>query len=116
MHELGVIKSILRICTERMEAAGKTKIKTISLQVGELRNIEEEWMQKYFEYFSPGTPAEGAKISIRKIPLTFHCEECNYSYHPNPRDRSSFHCPKCNGDNYDMISGRELLIESIEAE
>lgn len=116
MHELGVIKSILQICTDRMNTAGKSKIKKISLQVGELRNIEEEWMQKYFEYFSPGTPAEGAVISIKKVPLMFHCSTCNLSYHPNARDSKTFPCPKCNGNNYDMISGRELLIESIEIE
>lgn len=116
MHELAVMKSILRICISKMEAAEKTKIKKISLQVGELRNIEEEWMQKYFEYISPGTPAEGAAIKIDKIPLVFHCEDCNISYHPNPRNRMTFSCPKCKGDNYDMVSGRELLIQSMEVE
>ena len=116
MHELAVMRSILKICTERMEEEGKTKITKISLKVGALRNIEEPWMQQYFGYISPGTPAEGAKICIEKVPLVFRCDDCNTSYNPNPHNEKTFPCPNCGSQNYDMVSGRELIIDNMEVE
>ena len=116
MHELAVMRSILKLCTQRMEQAGKTRIKTIALQVGQLRNIEEEWMQKYFDFISPGTPAEGATVKIEKIPLVFRCEKCSKEYQPDPHRSETFPCPICKSEDYDMVSGRELLVEYMEIE
>ena len=116
MHELAIMKNIIQICTEKMEQAGKNRITRIELQVGALRNIEEPWMQQYFGYISPGTAAEGATVKIERIPLIFQCGDCGHKYTPNPRDPRTFPCAKCGSANYDMVSGRELIIHRMEIE
>jgi hydrogenase nickel incorporation protein HypA/HybF len=85
----------------------------IQLQVGELRDFTEEWMQRYFDYLSRGTIAEGGKISIKRIPVTVKCIECAYSFNADIR-QDNILCPDCGSTKNELVSGDEFLIESIE--
>ena len=50
MHELQVTESILDIVLRHAEANQVNKILSIQLKVGELSDLEDEWIQRYFDY------------------------------------------------------------------
>lgn len=114
MHELAVTKSILEVVLKKQEEAGATKILAITIDAGEMRNLEEEWVQRYFERSSQGTPAEGAIIHVNRIPLVFHCDDCNADFSSDIHRRGAITCAYCGGDNYDIKTGRELTIRNME--
>ena len=58
MHELAVTKSILQLVLDETEKNQAKEILKIQLVIGEMRNLEEEWIQRYFDYISKGTIAE----------------------------------------------------------
>ncbi len=89
------------------------RIVSIYLQVGELRDFTEEWMQRYFDYLSHGTVAEGGKIIIKRTPAAFECMECANNFKGDIR-QDSILCPGCSSAKIKLISGKEFLIESIE--
>jgi hydrogenase nickel incorporation protein HypA/HybF len=89
------------------------QVVSIQLQVGELRDFTEEWMQRYFDYLSRGTIAEGGKISIKRIPVTVKCIECAHSFNADIR-QDNILCPDCGSTKNELVSGDEFLIESIE--
>ena len=114
IHELAVTKEVLNIALKHAEMCDAIRIVSISLSVGELRDIEEEWMQRYFDYTSRNTIAEGAKIKIRKLPIIVKCSDCDESYPINLRGIESSLCPNCGKNKTYIVSGRELFIEEIE--
>lgn len=67
----------------------------------------------YFEILSKGTVAEGAALEAEEIPLTGQCKNCSKKF---VIKNYVFRCPYCESPNVEIISGRELFIESIEVD
>ena len=76
MHELPVMQSILSIVLRHAAMHHVQKVHAIGLSVGTLSDLEEEWMQKYFDHLSAGTVAEGARLKIQWVPAVLACEGC----------------------------------------
>ena len=114
MHELAVTKSILKLSLDQAAEHHGAKVLKIHLLIGELRNLEEDWVQRYFDYISKGTPAEGAVIKVTKSPVSFLCKDCSGQFTANLKEDKKLLCPHCGGFDYDMTSGRELVVEKLE--
>jgi len=112
IHELAVTESLLKIVLKHAEENGAKRIVSIQLQVGELRDLTEEWMQRYFDYLSEGTLAEGGKILLTKIPVAFRCGACVHTFSADIR-QSNLLCPACGHESCELVKGNEFLIESI---
>ena len=61
-----------------------------------------------------GTLAEGAKIKIQKVPMAFYCNDCGSTFQLAMGSDRHMCCPDCGSENYDMVTGGELLIKEIE--
>ena len=114
MHELPVIKSVLDICLKHAETNDVKKIVSIELKVGELSDLEPEWMQNYFSFVSKDTIAEGAILKIERTPLIMRCEACSESFHVNIKEMKEIECPQCKGKKVTYVSGREYRVENME--
>lgn len=116
MHELAITKSILRHSLLYAQEAKGDRITTIILRIGVLRDIEQEWLERYFAYISKGTIAEDAQIIIFHEPVICQCKICKQQFRINVEDYSTadVHCPECGVQNYDLISGTQFVIQAIE--
>ncbi len=109
-------KSILGIVLRHAEAQDVTRIMTIDLTIGALSDLEAEWLQNYFDHLSRGTPAEGAKLRVRRSPLTFFCESCSREYTTTREELESSNCPRCGSREASIVSGANYTVESMEAQ
>jgi len=66
-----------------------------------------------FEAAAKDTCMEGAELHVEEVPVVVHCKDCNAD---SVIDEPVFTCPACSSSNLDMLSGRELDIQSIEIE
>ena len=114
MHELSVTNSIVETVLRYAEEHGAKRILTIRLGVGELSDMNEEWIQRYFDRLSNGTLAEEASIRIERIAPGFQCHECKTDFDMKLVD--SVRCPSCGGTNCTLERGREFFIEEMEIE
>jgi hydrogenase nickel incorporation protein HypA/HybF len=114
MHELAVTKSILKLALDHASQNGGTEILSIHLAIGEMRNLEEDWIQRYFDHISKGTIAEKAVIKVRKIPVVFLCKNCGGQFTPNLKGDKKMLCTHCGSFEYDLVTGRELIVEQLE--
>jgi hydrogenase nickel incorporation protein HypA/HybF len=114
MHELAVTKSILKLVLDHTTRHGGTQVLKIHLVIGEMRNLEEDWIQHYFDYISKGTPAEKAVIKVKKVPVGFLCSSCGKNFAADVRQEQKILCPYCNSFEYDLATGRELIVEKVE--
>lgn len=114
MHELPVTENILRIVLRYAEEAKAGRVLSVSLRVGEMSDVIDEWLQRYFDYVSKGTLAEGAELKIERAPVIFRCAGCGESFHVNIREVNDVVCPACGGEKASFLSGREFFVKAIE--
>ena len=114
MHELQVTHRILDIVLRHARANGANMVVSIQLKIGEISDLENEWIQKYFNHISKGTLAENAVLKIEKIPVVLKCNDCAHSFEVNIRQIKDFQCSECAQKKCTIISGSEYNIKSIE--
>jgi hydrogenase nickel incorporation protein HypA/HybF len=81
--------------------------------LGEMTGVVEDCVQVNFELMSRDTPAEGAVLSFRRVPTQACCRNCAHIFRP---DEICWACPACQSAEFEITSGNELYIESIEVE
>ncbi len=114
MHELPIVQSIFDICVKHATANSVKKIIAVNLKVGEVSDLQDEWIQRYFDFLSKGTIVEGAKLKIERVPLVVQCKLCSESFRVDLRDSRKVECPKCQGTDFAYVSGREYTVDSME--
>ena len=116
MHELQVTEQILNIALKHVEGHDVDRIVNIHLRIGELTDLEEEWIQHYFDYLSKDTLAENAKLRIEKVPIVLACDDCGANFEISKQQLSDAKCPECEDDEPDLrlISGREYTVLNLE--
>lgn len=111
MHELSLVENIIEIILAEMLKHNLTKIESISLRIGEMRQVVPDAMHFGFECLSKDTPLEGAKLNIEHIPTKAHCNHCNQDFIVENWLAS---CPSCHSNDIEIISGKELEIAEFE--
>lgn len=114
MHELPVIEKILKVALSHAESNGATKVVRIRTRIGELSDLYEDWMQRYFNYVSKGTIAEGAVLEVQWSPVIFRCEACEKVFPVKIREIQDVVCPGCGKGKVALLSGREFFVKDIE--
>ena len=113
MHELAITEEILRVAIEHAERANAGRITAIYMVVGDLSTVVDDSVQFYFDFLSPGTIAEGARLDFRRVAARFRCRQCGHEYEPQAMD---WHCPHCQALGGEVIAGREFYLDSMEVE
>lgn len=80
MHEMAVVSDIVEVICERAEELDARQIVTLELHIGAMRDIHEPLLQRYFDFFSRGTIAEGVQVRVETIPLRYRCDVCGCEY------------------------------------
>ena len=114
MHELPVTKKILDIVLKHASINNVSKVLAIHIEIGELSDLENEWIQRYFDYVSKGTLAEGAKLNILRTPVVVKCDLCSHSFKVDIKQKEEIECLECGARNYSLISGRDYYIKDME--
>ena len=64
-----------------------------------------------FEIAAKDTQLAGAELDIEEIPVRARCKACEAEW---TIEGPAFNCEKCDSGQIEILSGRELNIESIE--
>lgn len=114
MHELAVVADILKIAVRHAERNHAEKVVRIRIRVGALADLYEDWMQRYLDFSSKGTIAEGATMEVEWVPAIFRCQACKKGFSVEERVVQDFACPRCASGDVVLISGREFFVKEIE--
>jgi hydrogenase nickel incorporation protein HypA/HybF len=91
-------------------------VSAIDLSIGALSDLEPEWLQSYFDHISRGTPAEGARLRVRRSPLTFRCASCSREFDAARERLDRVACPDCGSDDASIVAGTSYTVAAMEAE
>ena len=113
MHEMSIAQSLINILQEEMEKHGAKTLRSVRLSIGEMSAIVPESLSFCFEIITQGTPLEGARLLMDRIPLKGYCPECEQ---PFDIENFVFICPTCGSTRIGTIEGQELSIVEMEVE
>jgi hydrogenase nickel incorporation protein HypA/HybF len=112
MHEMGIALQIVEIATASLpEDMGGARVAAVNLKIGKLAAVVPESLRFCFDVAIKDTPLAGASLVIDEIPVVARCNDCDARW---TIDDPVFVCKNCQSGSLEILSGRELDIESIE--
>ena len=113
MHEMSIAQSVLDIILQETRNHKLNRVISVALKVGDLSAVETESLRFCFKLVSKGTLVEEARLDIERVQVTGRCQDCGTDF---TVEELVFSCPSCKGPRVQMLSGRDLSVESFEAE
>ena len=112
MHEMGIAMEIVDIAKASIPADMQgSKVRKVNLQVGKLSAIVADSLRFCFDIAAKDTPLSGARLVIDTVPVVARCRACRHEW---TISGPAFSCEACGSGDLDLLSGRELDIQSIE--
>jgi len=108
---MSIAQSIVDIVEEELARHKVQQLKAVNIAVGGLAAVVPEQLSFCFSMLTVDTDLAGATLNIREVPLGYRCLACGNEF---TSEEMVFVCPKCGEENLDLVSGKELTIESIE--
>ena len=112
MHELGIAVQIIEIVHKHLPGDQNLSVKKILLCIGEFIGIIPESLRACVTAITRDTADDGVELEITEVPARIRCRSCATVSKVEP---PLLFCTSCHSLKVDIISGRELLVENIEA-
>ena len=107
MHELSITQSLIDAVVDRI---GERKVIAVNVQVGPLSGVLPDAMRFCFDVASAGTALDGAQLVINEPRGLVRCRSCHDEFEPAD---PFLLCP-CGSADVEVLSGRELMLMSVE--
>ncbi len=108
MHELSICRSIADIVGRHAEGRS---VRTVHLQVGQLRQIIPDTLVYCWSLVNEDTPLAGTELAVESIPAAIRCRACD---HDQVITHAILVCGSCGGHEVTIVSGEEFLITSLD--
>jgi hydrogenase nickel incorporation protein HypA/HybF len=109
MHELGLTRSVVAICSERAQGA---KVRRVTLEIGELTAVLPESVRFCFDICAQGSVLEGALLEIVEVAGAAICRDCGGAVALH----ALYGRCSCGSANLRLVAGEELRIKEMEVE
>jgi hydrogenase nickel incorporation protein HypA/HybF len=113
MHEFSLAECVVKEASAAAKEHGLTRVTSVRLKVGRLRQVVPEAMTTAFQAVATGTPLDGARLRLEFLPVRARCRDCGAETEVHD---FIFVCPRCEGHRMDTLQGNELVIENLEGE
>ena len=112
MHELGLVNYVVKEVDKFAKENGVDKIKTVTLEFGEVSGIVTEYLYDYWKWYSKKFPMfEDSTLYCEEIPAVTWCDNCKIQYSTVAYGKT---CPHCGSGHTWLLRGNEMRIKSIE--
>lgn len=112
MHELGIVIDIVKQVEEYKKTKKLKDIKKLVLQIGELSGVVPAYIENVYPIAIEKTDLKDMKLEIEITPGLGKCFECGFVFNLVHNDNT---CPLCDCTEWEIITGRELMIKEIHS-
>ena len=111
MHEMSIAQNIVDIIRENVGPGKEDMVRSVKMKVGEFSGVVRESLEFCFTSLTHNTPLAGASLDIESVPIKALCNACSGT---SALEYGVFICPLCGSNDVKLLSGTELMIETIE--
>ena len=112
MHELGIMRQIIKTVDEVKNEQSLKDVEAIVLQIGEMSDVVPKYIEQAWLTAKDNTDYENTTLSVEIVEARARCLDCSYE---GSVKSFGFVCPECASQRLKIISGREFLIKEIVA-
>ena len=80
MHEIGVVRQVLKTVENFADENGLEKIDTIVLEIGDLSLVIPKYVEDIYNVIIKGTPFEFTKLKIEVVEGQGICRDCKRAF------------------------------------
>lgn len=113
MHEMSLAVNIIELAEQAAREANARSISRIEIVVGELAGVSMEALEFSLSVATHETMAQSAKLNMEVISGSARCNGCGQTFH---LPQLWAVCPHCNDFSYEILTGKELKIKTIDIE
>ncbi len=110
MHEIGIVRQMVRTVTAFAEENGIREISGVTVDCGELSLVIPEYVEELYPVAVKGSILENAKLSIHMVPGLAECDACDEIF--NVVENKGW-CPNCGSFEKTVLSGKDFSIREI---
>lgn len=110
MHEIGVVRQVLRTVEEFAKENDVKKIDELVLDIGELSLVIPKYVEDIYDAVVKGTILDGTKLIMNTIPGLAECDECDEIF--NVIEHEGY-CPNCGSFEKTVLSGKDFQIREL---
>lgn len=110
MHEIGVVRQMLKTVEEFAAENEIDDIVSIVLEIGDLSMIIPKYVEDIYSVIVEGTRFEHTDLVIEAVEGQGVCRQCKRAF---PIVKNEGYCPRCGKRDADIISGRDFVIKEI---
>ena len=110
MHEIGIVRQIVRTVTDFAHENGIEKIAEVVVDCGELSLVVPKYLHDIYGVVTEGTILDGAKLIVNEIPGMAECDQCDEIF--NVVEHKGY-CPNCGSFEKTVLSGQDFGIREI---
>lgn len=114
MHELGIVKHVIRTLGDVARENRVRHIGSVTLEVGEVSGVVLAQLVDCWNYFREKDPlVQGAVLYVETVEALTLCTACEQVYKTVEHGKI---CPNCGSAETYLLRGNEFSIKQIEAE
>jgi hydrogenase nickel incorporation protein HypA/HybF len=113
MHEISLVRSLIKQVQNVVANEGGGKVSAIHVSIGPLSGVEPMLVQCAFEQLAPESQLNHAILTIDGTQLEAICERCNASFIV---ESFCFQCPTCQSRSVRITKGDEFRLLSVSVE
>lgn len=110
MHEMGVVINMVNLAEQVAKENGVEKVKKMVVQIGELSALVPKFVQDCYPGAIENTLLSDSELEIEIVPGNGICKKCGKVYNLL---ENTCKCPICASEEFDILSGRDVMIKEI---
>lgn len=111
MHELAVAQALVEQVDAVIEQNQASSAALIRVRIGPLAGVVPELLASAFPLAAAGSRMEHARLEFSHAPIKVHCQTCGAD---TEAAMNRLICGACGDWHTQILSGDELLLESVE--
>lgn len=115
MHELTIAQNIISIVEDELKSRNcHASVKKVIFSAGRMNAIIPESLKFGFDVLKKNSPfLMQSELEITEIPIKIRCNNCGREMDIS---EPMFICDKCGSIDIEILSGKDMFVESIELE
>jgi len=116
MHETLIAQQMLGLALDAAKREGAARVTRLRVRLGELEGVCAEGMQAAFDLAAEGTPAQGARLDVERVPARLACMACGRAPEGDVHGHAGVPQQRCPcGGRYRVLEGAGWRLVSVRA-
>ncbi len=110
MHEMSLVRSLLKQVERLCEQHGGTAVEQIEVEIGPLSGVESLLVREAFDILSIESGSAGSDLVIHEVPLKARCHDCLAEFE---LPSFVFVCLECQSHSIQITSGDAFRLLNV---